>query len=164
MMKDSRGDSATIRNFLRILCRDGVWGVSESLLAIAMLFECDIIIHRELEFTTKVENEDESTTHRLQIVIVYRGARNQWNHYESFMHFVNDDPAPGDKTTTMETLETDWWSSVNHNSGTCIVLKHCTRWKLFVFLFSAPTVWNRYRLSAARNQHHTHQKSNCDTS
>ncbi len=33
--------------FLRILSRDGVYGASESLLALAMLYKCDIIVHRE---------------------------------------------------------------------------------------------------------------------
>lgn len=50
-------DLLTVQGFLRVLSCDGTWGASESLLALAKIFECDIIIYRENGFRTLVTDE-----------------------------------------------------------------------------------------------------------
>lgn len=57
-------------------------------IALASIFECDIVIYREHDFRTLVTNE--SIVSRHEIRVVYRGPVNRWNHYDSFLHFIDE--------------------------------------------------------------------------
>jgi len=83
----SSSDALTCAKFLQHLRADGTWGDSESLLALATLFEVDIEIFRENGFRTTVTNEAIPSTSKIRLV--YRGPVNGWNHYDSFLCFFN---------------------------------------------------------------------------
>lgn len=118
--------SATVldpaRAFLRLLYVDGTWGSSETLITIATLFNCEIEIFREKGFRTVVTNESVQPTSKIRLV--FSGPVNDWNHYESFLVFLENDfselemerlrvpPPPSDS----------WWTRVESTVGTCIAL------------------------------------------
>lgn len=114
-----------ISNFLNALKVYGVvWGASESILELASIFECEVVVFRERGFQTLVTNE--SVVSRGIIHVVYRGDVNAWNHYDSFLNFVDDDgmciAEIGDDKLPPSGNET-WWCVVRHVGGSCIALK-----------------------------------------
>lgn len=109
-------DGRNASTFLSILKNDRTYGASESLLAIAILFECEIVVYREGGFRTIVS--DENSIPSVQISVVYRGQFGSWNHYDSFIGFI--DPLPECETRSLCTVA--WWSMVDFNDGSCFVL------------------------------------------
>ncbi len=78
--------SITFRNFLQVLAQEGVWGAGETYLAIARMFQRDIIILRQLGYSNKIDADVDGPPN-IPISIVYSGPTNQWNHYSSFIRF-----------------------------------------------------------------------------
>lgn len=107
------------KNFLHTLATDGIFGASESLLALATIFKCEIMILREQGYDTTVTSDETDTNLRIQIV--YRGTVNNWNHYDSFVAYADtitaDDIPQGDVTSVT------WWDRVHTKDGVCIVLR-----------------------------------------
>lgn len=62
-----------------------MWGSSESSLAIARIFTCDIVIMREGGFDSVVYGGPNPSDKALKIV--YSGPVGEWNHYSSFNQF-----------------------------------------------------------------------------
>lgn len=87
---DSSDHRQRAYNFLTVLNNDGIWGASESLLAIVMMFGCDITVYRENGFVTVVT--DEGAVPVEHISVVYRGPIGRWNHYDSLIDFVDASP------------------------------------------------------------------------
>lgn len=112
-----RHTSQRVPAFLDILRTDRVWGASESLLALSSIFECDIIVYRENGFCTTVTNEQ--ATHRNSIAVVFRGQASLWNHYDSFLEFINQPSSAPMNTERTNVL----WSTVNFTSGSCLALR-----------------------------------------
>lgn len=117
----------TIANFLEVLSRNGVWGSGESLYALAAMFEVDITIYRERGFETTLTNGNPNPNPQGTIKIVYRCLINHWNHYDSFLHFVN--PSTNPHVINMvgvrenRSNNENWWDTVKHARGSCFVLR-----------------------------------------
>lgn len=110
----------TYTNFLSILHMDGVFGASESLLALAAVFNCQIKIMRENGYSTTVVSTENHANLRIQIV--YRGNVNDWNHYDSFVKYTGSD---NDNMSTQrdEPHQVNWWDRVTAKNGICLALK-----------------------------------------
>lgn len=115
-------DMLTCMTYLRALNQDGFWGASESLLAAATLFDCDIEIYRECGYRTLVTCEGNNATNLIRLV--YRGPINAWNHYDSFLDFVPLIALTStvDLNAIQHVSLSTWWSRVRHDGGFCIVL------------------------------------------
>lgn len=77
-------------------------GDSESLLAIANVFECEIEVFRENGFRTVVTNDRALVS--AVVRLVYRGTTGRWDHYDSFMGFIDDDAVVKKKFLKMSRL------------------------------------------------------------
>lgn len=100
------------------MAQDKAWGGEESLTAIAHIFQCDVEIMHELGQTSVIYC---GVIPMKIIQMVYRGEppnwdhyTRSWNHYDSFVHFADDDsPARYNAITgissvlSLETIDVD---------------------------------------------------------
>lgn len=58
-----------------------------------------------------------------QVQLVYRGAINRWNHYESFLFFLGTNAVQAMGSAPLDDGGTSWWSIVKFDGGSCVALK-----------------------------------------
>lgn len=104
--------------FLNILSTNNVWGDIESRLAIAIMFVCDVQVFYEGGSSTIISDENSISTSQVSLVYRCPLGPGLWNHYDSFLDFIDDAAARNVKRL----LSGASWSTISFNGGSCFAL------------------------------------------
>lgn len=121
-----KDDAETYMDFLRELQKDGVWGALETHIAVAHMFESDVWVYREMSSQERIASGGINLGRVIKLV--YCGRPGHWNHYDSFISFVDETinmcgSAVDERKMNPYVRYTAWYSTVTYVGGSCVVLK-----------------------------------------